>query len=147
MQFFPIVSYRVEHSFVIAGPKCFSSMEVTLGTCTPPAWQLLFSVSQNYKRPLSPPGTLWVFCSLWAGTGELCVGATKPRKIRLDWLCFAGVPGLKTAHPERFGVPCALLSQQCNPISTAKSQIGPWAFWGWNKQNTPRYRAMPHFNS
>lgn len=72
----------------------------------------------------------------WHGIGELCISTTKSCKIRLlratglAGFVFTDVPGLEIAHQQRFGVTCALNSQQCNPISTAESQICPWEFWG-----------------
>lgn len=48
----------------------------------------------------------------------------------LGWVCFYWCAWLETAHQQRFRATCALNTQQCNPISTAESQICPWEFWG-----------------
>lgn len=55
---------------------------------------------------------------------------TKPGCSELGWVCFCWCAWLEIAHQQRFRATCALNTQQCNPISTAESQICPREFWG-----------------
>lgn len=48
----------------------------------------------------------------------------------LGWVCFCWCAWLEIAYQQRFRASCALNTQQCNPISTAESQICPREFWG-----------------